>query len=349
MAHNVVMHDLPLTRRRFLAGATGALGVAALGLAGCGPDHPTMGSVTSSGPVPFLERPERDGVIRWQGAENLVIENLKFTNRPYTGNDRNDHVCIHLTDCKNIIIRNVDFDSVAQPLVVGQNCEDITVERCRVRNITGPSNRVGVHSGNFLQTVDSPSNTSVVDNLIIGGDTEDIISFFTAVGGLCARNRIDGSGWVSVSGTGIIVGDGGGSGIVVEDNTLLNPGQVGIGIAGGQDHVVRNNVIYQASQAERTDWFNADGDLVAPSAEGAVERAIQSNVGVYSLNFYPELPFGGSTVHNNRVRFWSDEEAFWNGFWDGADPAAVSEFDNIWSDASIDPADLAVDLDAWLK
>ena len=246
-----------------------------------------------------------------------------------------------------ILLRNVDFDTVAQPFVFGRNCENITVEWCRVRNITGPSKRLGVHTGNFVQTVGSPTNISITDNLIVGGETEDIISFFTAVGGLCARNKIDGSGWASSSGTGIILGDGGGSDIVVEDNTLLNPGQVGIAIAGGQDHVVRNNIVYQDSQAHRTAWFDEAGDAVAADTEGATERAVQSNVGMYSRNFYPEHPFGGSVVHENRIRFWSDEEGFWNGFWDGDDPASVIEFDNVWNDETIDPADLAVDMNEW--
>jgi hypothetical protein len=47
------------------------------------------------------------------------------------------------------------------------------------------------------------------------------------------------------------------------------------------------------------------------------------------------------------VRFWSDDAELWNGFWDGETPASVSEFDNVWSDDTIDPADLAVDLTEW--
>lgn len=346
------MADRPLSRRRFLAASTAAVGAAMVGLAACGPNHPPSGSAvpagaTSADGIPFLQRPEREGVIRWSGAENLVIENTKFTNRTYRGNGNNDHVCIMLTDCKNIIIRNIDFDTVAQPFVFGRGCDNITVEYCRARMITGPSERIGLHTGNFMQTVDSPSNINVVSNLIVGGDTEDIISYFTAVGGRCAGNRIDGSGWVSDSSTGIILGDGGGSGIVVEDNTLLNPGQVGIAIAGGEDHVVRNNTIYQETQSERTIWVADDGSTVEPLTAGAIEIPVRSNVGVYSSNFYPEYPFGGSVVHNNRVRFWSDDATLWNGFWDGETPAAVSEFDNEWNDDTIDAADLVVDLTQW--
>ncbi len=339
------MSDYVMSRRRFVAASAAVVGGVAMGLAGCSSSPPTRAEKPDG--VPFLERPEQDGVIRLHGAENKVIENLRFTNRPYTSGNGSDHVCILLTDCKNIIVRNVDFDTISQPLVFGKGCDNITVEWCRARGLTGPSNRTGDHTGNFMQTVDSPTNINIVDNLIIGGDTEDIISFFTAVGGQCIGNRIDGSGWLSRSGTGIILGDGGGSGVVVERNTLLNPGQVGIGIAGGQDHIVRNNTIYQVSQADRTAWFNEDGDTVAGAADGS-EQPIRSNVGIYSFNFYPETQFGGSVVNNNRVRFWSDEGDFWNGFWNGDDPASVSEFDNVWNDESIDPLDVAVDLNAWV-
>jgi hypothetical protein len=200
-----------------------------------------------------------------------------------------------------------------------------------------------------MQTVDAPHNVNIVNNLIVGGDTEDIISYFTAIGGQCAWNKIDGSGWLSRSGTGILLGDGGGSGVVVENNTLLNPGQVGIGIAGGQDHIVRNNTAYQTSQIDRSAWFNEDEDIVAAGSADGAERPIQSNVGIYSFNFYPEIDFGGSVVNGNRVRFWSDEFGSWNGFWDGADPNSVSEFGNTWNDETIDPLDLAVDLDEWVS
>lgn len=340
------MSDYAISRRRFVTASVAAIGGAMMGLAGCGSAEPSRAEAPDG--VPFLDRPESDGVIRLNGAKNQVIENLKFTNRPYTAGAGNDHVCILLTNCKNIIIRNVDFNTVSQPLVFGKGCDNITVEWCRAADLTGPSNRTGDHTGNFMQTVDSATNINIVNNLIIGGETEDIISFFTTIGGQCTGNKIDGSGWLSSSGAGILLGDGGGSGVVVEDNTLFNPGQVGIGIAGGQDHIVRNNTIYQTTQADRTAWFNADEDIVAAGATDGTERPIRSNVGVYSSNFYPEIPFGGSVVSKNRVRFWSDERGVWNGFWDGADPASVSEFDNLWNDESIDPADLGVDLNEWV-
>ena len=44
----------------------------------------------------------------------------------------------------------------------------------------------------------------------------------------------------------------GGSGQVIEDNILVNPGQYGIGIAGGANMIVRRNKIF----GEVLPWAN---------------------------------------------------------------------------------------------
>jgi len=156
-------------------------------------------------------------------------------------------------------------------------------------------------------------------------DTEDIISGYSAREMLIARNQIQGAhpdvingGWTSDSGTGIILADGGGSDQTVEDNSLYMPGQVGIGIPGGKNCVVRRNVVYQLSQSPR----------------GA------SNVGIYSYNHYGSPEFGPHEVYENNVKFWSDEGGVFNGWY--TDGANVDEHDNIWQDDTISAADLKV-------
>ena len=41
----------------------------------------------------------------------------------------------------------------------------------------------------------------------------------------------------------MLLGDGGGSHVLVKDNVLVNPGQVGIGVAGGTDIRIHDNTV----------------------------------------------------------------------------------------------------------
>ena len=55
-------------------------------------------------------------------------------------------------------------------------------------------------------------------------------------------------GGPSTSGSGIVAGDYGGNYTVVENNTLLDPGQAGIAVASGRNISVLNNKIYARQQ-----------------------------------------------------------------------------------------------------
>lgn len=277
--------------------------------------------------VPFMERTPSNPIhLNGQSgtvSNPIVISGLEFADIPYGYNGNNNHVCIRLTNCTNVVIRYCDFDTVGQPMAIygGSN---ITIEWCRARNITGPSARHNVQTGNFIQTVQAPTNITIQDNKIVGGDTEDIISLFSARDSMVRRNHIEGAradviggGWISNSGTGIILGDGGGANCQALDNILFKPGQVGIAVAGGTNMAVRRNKILQLSQSPRA----------------------SSNVGAYSLNYYGQ-PFGGHQFTDNRVRFWSDSQSVWNGFY-GPSGVAVNTGNN-WSDASLANEDLSV-------
>ena len=258
------------------------------------PPPPPNGDEWGDG-VAFGARPVQAGVLHLNGESNVVVENRMWRNIPVGSG--NSHVCVMFTNCTNVTVRNCDFENVAQPFAIMGGNTGIKVEWNRAKNITGPSTRLGQQNGNFLQTVNGPSSIEVVDNKIWGGDTEDIISGYSARDMLIARNQILGAqqdlingGWTSASGTGFILADGGGSDQIAEDNILLSPGQVGGAIAGGTNCVMRRNVAYQLSQSPRAN----------------------SNVGFYVLNYYGE-PFGNHQVYENRARFWSDGGGVWNG------------------------------------
>jgi hypothetical protein len=146
------------------------------------------------------------------------------------------------------VIENNDFIDVAEPIYV-YGSRNITIRGNRYRNITGPYQRNGSHRGNFTQW-DHSFGGKIVDNVGVGGNTEDVISLYFSGGTsaarplVIARNRFQGTNWRSPSGAGILVGDGGGGHVVVRDNVLVNVGQVGIGVAGGHHIQILRNTVY---------------------------------------------------------------------------------------------------------
>lgn len=262
--------------------------------------------------VLFGARPIESQTIHLQGETGVVIDggffdgtiDSEFTYMP--GRGHNDHVCILLENCTDITVRNVDFRQVSEPVAVigGSN---ITVEYTRTDGITGPGARVNEQTGNFIQTVNSPTGIRILNNKIIGGDTEDIISLFSASDCEVGHNQIDGTGWTSGSGTGIIAGDAMGNNHSIHHNTLLNPGQVGLACAGGFGHRFEDNIVYSDHANENT----------AAYFWGYSGNAI-----------------GDGQFNRNRAKFVRG-----GGFWN---PGGATQVGNNWDDNSIDPADLAV-------
>ena len=87
-------------------------------------------------------------------------------------------------------------------------------------------------------------------------ETEDSINIYQSSGTesspLVVERNLISDGGSSRSGSGILVGDNGGSHMVVRGNTLINPGQVGIGVAGGQNISVVDNLVF----SEQFPWSN---------------------------------------------------------------------------------------------
>lgn len=277
-----------------------------------------FGSATPTGTnpwsVPFLER-EPSGPITCNGQSNVTINGKEFVG---IGNDQSS---IRITNCHNVIITANDFKDVAQPITV-ENSTNVKITWNRYQNITGPHQRNGSNRANFTQWVNSRGGV-ISDNKGIGGDTEDIISIYRS-GGIDAsnpliieRNAFEGTNWTSTSGSGMMLGDDGGSHIVVRNNTLLNPGQVGIGIASGTDIHITDNVIYG-------------------------EKRTSSNIGFYIWNQY-STSCSGNEVARNKVK-WFDASGSLNPAWNAGNCGTVTGWStNDWN-AAIDPATLKVTL-----
>jgi parallel beta helix pectate lyase-like protein len=265
--------------------------------------------------VPFLTRPV-SGPIDLRGCNDVVIENLTFMDLGP------DVEAIHLSDCRRVTIRNNDFARVAQAITVTDSTE-VRIEWNRYEDILGPHARVGLNRANFVQ-FDQVRGGYIGHNKGRGGDTEDIVSLH-ASGGTAAEpllvegNHFEGTDWTSESGSAIALGDGGSDHAIARDNVVLDPGQVGIFIAGGTNNAILDNVIYGSQR---------------PS----------SNVGLYVWN-QSDSECSGIEVRGNKVR-WMRDDGVSNAAWDQGNCGPVAGWSaNDW-DATLDPEALRVDLSA---
>jgi hypothetical protein len=264
--------------------------------------------------VPFLSRTP-SGAISITGRSNVTISGKQFVN---IGNDVSS---IRITRCSGVLITACDFDTDCQPITI-DTCTNVEISWCRYHNITGPHARTGANRANFTQWI-STQRGWIHNNKGIGGDTEDIISMFASGGGDTAHpltienNSFEGTNWSSSSGSGIMLGDNGGAHIIARNNTLLNPGAVGIGIASGTDIHVTGNTIYGQQRSS-------------------------SNVGIYVWNQYPST-CGNNEVSGNKVK-WFKADGAQNPGWNGENCGPVAGWANNDWYSNIDPVALHVTL-----
>ncbi len=254
--------------------------------------------------------------IEYTGKKTVVIEGLEFSST-------NSRAAITLWRCDNVIIRNCKFkDLKTKVAIYAENSTNINVIDCSFENVYGAflaaacgenikfdhndvKNVIGFLYGGTAKSaavqfngVNGP-NSSVSYNCIenIPGESspEDNINMYKTNGTsdspiLIKSNWIRGGGPNLTSG-GITLGDFGGSYVIAEDNILVNPGQGGMGTAGGHDIIFRNNKVYSKQQSF-------------------------TNVGLVIANFTPEVS-GRSyniTSQNNEVN-WTHRDGFINNFW----------------------------------
>jgi Right handed beta helix region len=276
---------------------------------------PSGADLTDPWAVPFLSRPASGPISKVGGCDNLVIEGLSFQ-------DLGPNVeAIHLKGCNNVLIRANDFARVAQAITV-EKSTNVRIEWNRYLDIVGPHERdSALNRANFAQ-LDSVSGGFISHNKGKGGDTEDIVSLFRTGGTaedpfVVEYNHFQGTDWTSKSGSGIALGDATSAHSIARYNVLLNPGQVGIFIAGGTDHKIIGNTIYG-------------------------EQRPSSNVGIYVWDQSDE-PCSDNEVRGNHVS-WTTADGSANPGWDGGNCGRVSGWaDNTWN-ADIDPATLEVTL-----
>ena len=237
------------------------------------------------------------------GCKNLRIVNCYI-------HDSEDEA-VYLDDCTDVLVQGNRFERVKTGVLAHQSSK-IRVVGNFCRNVLGP-----VPGGQLVQfdKVTGAGNT-ISRNYAIndkGKSTpEDMISLYKSHGTkdspiLVEKNYlvgdpVHGSAGKSDSGSGIMLGDGGGSWQLCRDNTLISPGQGGIGVASGKDIVVMDNLILG-------------------------KKSDVSNVGLYAWNQYQGEAVGQVSLRGNTVA-WVNNAGKDNPYWDGGGFMKVSETGN---------------------
>jgi hypothetical protein len=216
--------------------------------------------------------------------------NIHIThNKLYNSTD----VGIHLYKCHDIRIDSNFFTNVSSGVYAEQTSQGgIIVVHNQFLNMMGPYPR-----GQFVQfnNVSGPGcviSHNHCENIFGESVPEDGISLYQSNGTPSSPIRIM-ENWIrgggpSLSGGGIMLGDNGGSYLVAARNILVNPGEYGMAIAGGDHNKIEGNRVYAASN-----YF--------------------TNVGIYinSINGYPATH---AVIQNNKVKYFNkvnDENDAW--------------------------------------
>lgn len=204
-------------------------------------------------------------------------------------------VGIRMYNCRDIHV----FDNYFNNLSTGVYAErtlggGIQIDHNQFLNMQGPYPR-----GQFVQlnNINGPGNLisyNRCENVAGKSNPEDGISLYKCNGtqrsGIIVKGNWIRGGGPSKSGGGIMLGDSGGSYQIALDNILVDPGQYGIAITGGDHNAIVGNSIYARPQ-----YF--------------------TNVGVYVAG-YNGAVCSNITVADNKVRYYNSNKDI-NNFWLG--------------------------------
>lgn len=198
------------------------------------------------------------GLISTSGTENVDIIFMTFENiAPNASSGPHDpgqeNSAVYFEDTENLYIRYSNFEDVASgvrirfsdgPLKILDN-EALNSGRnfFQCDQCYGGNIRI---NGNSLDRTSSYGN-SVLEDWINIHKSEGTSSDWIQVNNNRARGHSD-----SGSGSMIILGDGGGKYQEAKENIGVNPGQVGIGVAGGEHMKVASNIMYSE------EWFHSN-------------------------------------------------------------------------------------------
>jgi hypothetical protein len=243
---------------------------------------------------------------------NITIINSRFVNSSKKG--------VLIFSSHNIKVLNCYFEKLAAG-VSATECKGINVSHNRFKNMQGP-----FPAGQFVQFDEvtgagNKINYNTGENLPGQSAPQDAINVFKSYGAPAGPievigNRIRGGG-PSAAGGGIMLGDNGGGYITARGNILVDPGQYGMAIAGGNNISIINNTIYGRKQPF-------------------------TNVGLYIWNQH-QSSCAFNTISNNKVNFTSAKGEP-NAGWNQGNCGNVAGWETNILNAKIDAAILPKDL-----
>jgi hypothetical protein len=246
-----------------------------------------------------------DNCITLRNCQNIWIDACEFG--PAGGEG------VHLVGCTSVTISNC-FAHEIRTGVYAVDCQGVVVHGSSFRNVKGPMPR-----GQMVQFDKvTGSGNRITSNTLVNeagaSNPEDGVSVYMSAGTetdpiLVSGNRIIGGG-PSMSGGGIMIGDSGGSHVLVRDNILIDPGQYGIAVSGGEHIQLLHNTIY-------------------------ARRQPFTNVGLYVWK-QGAASCGDITVRRNRVK-WTNKEGVRSGGWNAGNCGTVLSWDDNEWEAALDP------------
>lgn len=231
---------------------------------------------------------DKNGAIRLKNVSDIIISHNNFT-RVSAG--------ILPTKCRGPV--RIEWNS---GINIGRNF--IQLGRCKGAGIVIQYNMME-RRGDYLRHG--------------AADVEDWISIYKSHGTkespiLIRHNRAQGHGF-SESGSFIILGDDGGSFQVAEENVGVNPGQVGIGIAGGHNMRVKNNILYSDEwEDSNVAFYSADYSSPFPCDAHVItdNRSLwYHRTGKQNNLFIDEENYCNTFVRNNKFPDFSLNESVW--------------------------------------
>ncbi|RYY30556.1 MAG: right-handed parallel beta-helix repeat-containing protein [Sphingobacteriaceae bacterium] len=235
--------------------------------------------------------------ITLTNCSNIRITNCSFVNGRARG--------IYLYNCQNITIENNFFNKVVSGVLADHCKGGIVVNHNQFLNMTGP-----MPGGQYVQfnTVEG-ANCSVSynkgENILGEGKPEDCINLYQSRGTMESPIKVMGN-WIrgggpSGSGGGIMLGDNGGAYQIAENNILVNPGEYGMAIAGGEHISIISNKIYGRMQSFTNVglYVNAIGGYKITDAVVKGNRIEFYNAKNYNNNWW-------LADQNNKPEGWDD-------------------------------------------
>lgn len=239
-----------------------------------------------------------DGCIRLYNCENILIRRSEFYRCL-------DGITIFMERCKNVLVEDNYFEEIHSGFEA-VICENVRFNNNSVKNVVGKrvkENGQMIDVGTMAQfKYCHGAGNSISYNAYDGIEGVsmpiDIINLFGCKGEPDSPIMIKGNwlrgGGSHKSGGGINIGDGGGSYQIAEDNILVDVGQYGLGISGGNNMILRNNKVYG-------------------------KRKPYTNVGITACNWYEEYPEAGKSynieISNNEINYTNKDGAAGKSWW----------------------------------